>query len=142
MTEDILFDNIYVGHSEEDAKKLAAETYDIKKPLEEAESKTAAKVDDEDDEPKSFKEDPVSFIRQKVFDFIDVAKEDPVFAFKSQPETGAAIVAAVTTLLGVVLSLVGVIGSAQKPVTKVSNPLHTIALRCADVYHPTVTKED
>jgi hypothetical protein len=119
MTEDILFDNIYVGHSEEDAKKLAAETFDVKKPLEEAESKKSTKLDDDEEEPKSFKEDPVSFIRQKVLDFVDVAKVDPVFAFKSQPETGAAIVAAFTTFLGVILSLIGVIGSAQKPVTKV-----------------------
>ena len=33
MTEDILFDNLYVGHSVEDAKKLAAETFEVKKPL-------------------------------------------------------------------------------------------------------------
>ena len=117
MTEDILFDNIYVGHSEEDANKLKADTFDIKKPLEEAENK--AKIEDEDVEPATFKEDPVSFIRQKVFDFVDVAKVDPVFAFKSQPETGAAIVAAFTTFLGVLLSLIGIIGSAQKPVAKV-----------------------
>jgi len=34
MTEDILFDNIYVGHSVDDAKALAAETFDIKHSLE------------------------------------------------------------------------------------------------------------
>ena len=119
MTEDILFDNIYVGHSEDDAKKLAAETFDVKKPLEEAENKKATKIDEEDEEPKTFKEDPVAFIRQKVLDFVEVAKVDPVFAFKSQPETGAAIVAAFTTFLGVILSLIGVIGAAQKPITKV-----------------------
>ena len=38
MTEDILFDNLYIGHSVEDAKKLAAETFEVKKELEKAAS--------------------------------------------------------------------------------------------------------
>ena len=33
MTENIMFDNIYVGHSVDDAKKLAAETFDINEGL-------------------------------------------------------------------------------------------------------------
>ena len=117
MTENILFDNIYVGHSEEDAKALAAETYDVKHPLEETANKVADKTDEEEDS-KTFKEDPMSFIRQKIFSFVEVAKVDPVLAFKTQPETGGALTVALVTLFGMLLSLVGIIGGQQKPITK------------------------
>lgn len=119
MTEDILFDNLYVGHSVEDAKKLAAETFEIKKPLESKADKPADA--DEDDEELSFKEDPVGFIRSKVLNFVDHVKEDPVDAFKSQPETGAALAAALFTIFGMLGAFLGLIGGSQKPVvTKVS----------------------
>jgi len=120
MTEDILFDNIYIGHSAEDAKKLAAQTFEVKKPLEVAADKPP--VTEEDDEEKiSFKDDPVSFIRTRVISFIEAAKENPVEAIKSQPETGAALVAALFSLFGMLGALVSIIGGAQKPVvTKVN----------------------
>ena len=118
MTEDILFDNIYVGHSAEDAKNLASETFEIKKPLEVAADKT--ETDDEDEEKISFKDDPVSFIRTHVLDFIEAARTSPLQAFKSQPETGAVLVFALLTLFGMFSALVSIIGGAQKPVvTKV-----------------------
>ena len=98
MTEDILFDNIYIGHSVEDADKLAKETYFVKHALEEAADKAANKVDEEDAESTvSLKEDPVAFIRQKVLTFVEAAKVDPGNAFKSQPETGAALAVHATT---------------------------------------------
>jgi len=119
MTEDILFDNLYVGHSPEDAKKLAAETFEVKKPLEVAADKPIATEDDEE-ESISFKEDPISFIRTRVLSFIEAAKLDPLEAFKSQPETGAALAGALFTLFGMLGALVSIIGGAQKPVvTKV-----------------------
>lgn len=118
MTEDILFDNIYVGHSAEDAKKLATETFEIKKPLEVAANKPLA--DDEEEEKISFRDDPVGFIRSRVLVFIEAARTDPLQAFKSQPETGAALVFALFTLFGMLGALVNIIGGAQKPVvTKV-----------------------
>jgi len=119
MTEDILFDNIYVGHSAEDAKKLAAETFEIKKPPEVANDKPAA--DDEEEEKISFKDDPVSFIRSRVLTFIEAAKANPLEAFKSQPETGAALVFALFTLFGMFGALVNIIGGAQKPVVTKSS---------------------
>ena len=51
MTEDILFDNIYVGHSVEDAKALAVETFEVKKALE-----AASKKDEEEDEDEEAEE--------------------------------------------------------------------------------------
>ncbi|KAH7907792.1 Calreticulin-domain-containing protein [Hygrophoropsis aurantiaca] len=121
MTEDILFDNIYVGHSLDDAKVLAASTYDIKKPFEDAQAaKEEAELEAEDADIPAFKEDPVAFVRGKVFTFIDAAKVDPVGAFKAQPETGAALVGAVLTFFGMLGALFGMVGSTQKPVTKSS----------------------
>jgi hypothetical protein len=120
MTEDILFDNLYIGHSVEDAKAFAAETFDVKKPLEVAIAKAAEPaIVDDDDEAPSLKDDPVAWIRYKIFAFIDLAKLDPASAFKTHPETGAALVGAILTFFGMVGALFGLIGSQQKPITKV-----------------------
>ncbi|CAL1694327.1 unnamed protein product [Somion occarium] len=119
MTEDILFDNIYIGHSVEDAKKLADETFHVKRPLEEAANKVANKVDEEEGEEEvSFKDDPVAFIRGRVFKFVDAAKVDPITAFKTQPETGAGLALAVVTFFGMIGALFGLVGGQQAPVTK------------------------
>jgi len=121
MTEDILFDNIYVGSSLEDAKALAAESFDIKRPIEDAESafSDSASADKETkEEEKTFKEDPLSFLRAKIAAFIESVKVDPVTAIKTQPETAGALLVGVVTLLGMLGTLFGVVGGAQKPVTK------------------------
>lgn len=135
MTEDILFDNIYIGHSVEDAKKFAAESFEIKKPLEVAESKTA--VDDEEEQKLTFREDPVGFIRTHVVSFMEAARENPVGAIKAHPQTGAALVVGLFTLFGMLGALVGIIGGAQKPVvTKVRSEnliVHNRVLICFSV---------
>ncbi|KAF5368524.1 hypothetical protein D9758_002456 [Tetrapyrgos nigripes] len=118
MTEDILFDNIYIGHSLDDAKALAAESFDIKKPLESAKPNDAGA--DDEDESSTFAEDPIGFIREKVFDFIDLAKLDPVLAFQTQPETGAALAVALLTAFGMLGALTGVVGGSSKPAPKPS----------------------
>jgi hypothetical protein len=118
MTEDILFDNIYVGHSVEDAKTLADETFGVKQALEKAADKKSADSDDEDEDVK-FAEDPIGFIRNKVLDFVDIAKIDPVLALKTQPATGGALAAAVFTVFGMLGAIFGLLGSQQKPITKV-----------------------
>ena len=38
-----------------------------------------------------FKSDPVEFIRNQVFKFLELAKIDPILAFKTHPETGAGL---------------------------------------------------
>lgn len=120
MTEDILFSNIYIGHSLEDAKALAAETFDVKKRLEAAEKKAA-----EDHEATEgqivFKEDPVAFIREKVFEFIELARLDPLYAAKSRPETAAGLALATVTFFGMLAVFVtSLFGGQSKPVAKVS----------------------
>jgi len=120
MTEDILFDNIYIGDSLEDAKVLAAETFDVKKALEDAEEKASAAKEAEEEEI-IFKEDPVGFIREKIFDFIDLAQIDPLFAAKSHPETAAGLALATLTFFGMLGVLVSTLfGGQSKPVAKPS----------------------
>jgi len=118
MTEDILFDNIYVGHSIEDANKLAAETFEVKKPIEAAAAKAAEPEAPADEETPSFKDDPVAFIRQRLFTFVDAAQIDPLEAVKTQPETAAALAGVLFTLFGMLGALFGVVGGQQKPITK------------------------
>jgi len=116
MTEDILFNNIYVGHSIDDAVQLAGETFNVKKPLEAKIAKPLA--DDEDEiEVPPFKEDPIGFIRQKVLNFVEVAKENPVEAFKSQPETGAFLAGIFLTLFGMIGAFLGIIGGSKPHIT-------------------------
>ena len=120
MTENILFDNIYVGHSIDDAKALASESFDIKHALEKAEEKAALPDDDELlDEPTTFAENPVEFLRHKAFTFIALAGVDPIGAFKTHPETGVALAGAFLTFFGMLGALFGLVGSQQKTVTKV-----------------------
>jgi hypothetical protein len=120
MTEDILFDNIYVGHSVDDAKALAAETFDIKHSLEKAAEKSAFPGEDEEElDEVTFAENPVDFLRNKAFKFIALARIDPVAALKTQPETGVALVGALLTFFGMVGALFGLVGSQQKSVVKV-----------------------
>lgn len=123
MTEDILFDNIYVGHNAGDAKLLAQETFIVKQKVEKAaQDESTAKADAEDEAvDKTFKEDPVAFIRKAIFSFIELARIDPVMAIKTKPETASALAIAILTLLGMFGTLFGVIGAAQQPITKVGH---------------------
>jgi len=116
MTEDILFDNFYIGHSVEDAKKLADETFGVKKPLEVKADKPAV-VDDDDEEVPSFKEDPIGFVRQRVLNFVDAAKDDPIGTFKSQPETGALLIGVFLTFFGMIGASLGLIGGSKSHIT-------------------------
>jgi Calreticulin family len=120
MTEDILFDNIYVGHSVEDAKALAQESFHLKEDAEkrkEANMKPAGEDDDET-EGATFKDAPLAFIRKAVFSFIELAKIDPVLAIKTKPETATALGVGIVTLFGMLGALLGLVGASQAPVTK------------------------
>lgn len=108
MTEDILFDNIFIGHDEKQAKKFAEETYDIKRPIEmEAEGSV-----EEDDE--SAPEGLVDKIRFRIDEFVNLAKEDsPLGAVKAMPEVAGGIAAALFTFLAVLGSLLGLFGASK-----------------------------
>jgi len=120
MTEDILFDNIYIGNSAADAAKLAAETYVVKQKIEKElldAEKPKSDETDEDKETPDFAQQPLEFLRSKALAFVDAAKEDPVAAFKAQPETGAVLLAVLLTFLGSLGALFGLVGGSgvQKP---------------------------
>ncbi|CRK34213.1 hypothetical protein BN1708_016328, partial [Verticillium longisporum] len=93
MQSDILFDNIYVGHSIEDAEKLAEETFKpkhaVEKSLEEAakpkqEEKSASPSD------LKFTDDPVTYVKEKVDLFVTIAQKDPIEAINFAAGGGSA----------------------------------------------------
>ena len=60
MTEDILIDNLYIGHSLEDAQRLTEQTFEVKKKIEEDVKKVEEKAEAEEagDFQTIFKDDP------------------------------------------------------------------------------------
>ena len=134
MQSDILFDNIYVGHSIEDATALAAETFDKKIVAEKA--LEAAEKPKEADKPKSpsdlkFLDDPVLYAREKLDLFLTIAKQDPIQAAKFVPEVPAAI----GTLFVSIIAIFGLItmgGSAPEPVKKAAKDAKGKAIEAKD----------
>ncbi|KAI0426810.1 Calreticulin family-domain-containing protein [Xylaria sp. FL1042] len=120
MQSDVSFDNIYIGHSVEDAKKLADETFFVKFPVEKALEQ--AEKPKEAEKPKSpsdlkFFDDPVTYIKEKLDLFLTIAAKDPVEAIKFVPEVPTAI----GGLLVTIIALFGILssgGSAPAPVKK------------------------
>ena len=115
MQNDILFDNIYIGHSVEDAKKLEEEAFAPKKAAEKAEEEATAPKPKES--PKSpsdlvFKDDPALYIKEKLNLFIEIAKRDPVEAVKFVPEVAGGIAALAVTFLVLLVSLFAGSGAA------------------------------
>lgn len=110
MQNDILFDNIYIGHSEADANTLAEETFKIKLDVETAVED--AEKPKKEDAPKSpsdlkFMDDPVLYVREKVELFITIAKRDPMEAVRFVPEVAAGGAIGLITIL---LLLGGILG--------------------------------
>ncbi len=121
MQNDILFDNIYIGHSIEDAEKLKAETWDVKHPIELAEDEaTKPKPADPPKSPMDLKfmDDPVLYVREKVDLFMTIAKKDPVEAIKFVPEVAGGIGILAVTLIAVIIGAVGISGASPPPQVK------------------------
>ncbi|BEJ11496.1 hypothetical protein CspHIS471_0109180 [Cutaneotrichosporon sp. HIS471] len=109
MTEDILFDNIYIGHDEKAAKDFAKETFHMKQPLEkEAEGSVE---EDEEEQPLTFADKA----RVRLFQFINLAQVDPVGAIKTMPEVPGIIIALVVGLVGLLATLLGLTSAAKEP---------------------------
>ena len=118
MQSDILFDNIYLGHSVEEAEKFANETYSIKRPVEKAEEDAAGPAKNKEDDPFAglrFKDDPVAYVRDKVDLFVSIAKQDPVEAIKFVPEVAGGIGILVVTVVILLFGMVGGGGGAKPP---------------------------
>ena len=116
MQSDILFDNIYIGHSIEDAAKFKNETFDVKHNIEKAEEDASKPKPSDLPKPEtetSFKEDPVGYFREKVDLFYELAREDPIQAVKDLPEVAGGIGALFVTILALI---VGIVGAGSKGV--------------------------
>jgi len=116
MQKDILFDNIYIGHSVKDAKALKAETYDLKIAAEKAEEDaTKPKTQDKPKSPSDLKfmDDPIFYIKEKVDLFMAIAKNDPINAIKFVPEVSGAIGAIIVLFITLIFVAVGGSGAAS-----------------------------
>jgi calnexin len=116
MQKDILFDNIYIGHSIADAEKLKAETFDLKVAAEKADeeaNKPKPKDDIKSPSDLIFKDDPVRYVKEKTVLFVEIAKRDPVEAIKFVPEVAGGIGVLAVTLLVLLVSVL--VGSGAAP---------------------------
>jgi calnexin len=108
MQNDILFDNIYIGHSEKDAAKFAKETWGKKYPAErtlEDKEKPKAKEPFE----SSWRDDPVGFVTTQIARFFELASFDVKQAFMVHPVTGAGLIVfgvTIIALAGGIMSLI------------------------------------
>lgn len=111
MQKDILFDNIYIGHSTEDAAALKKETWDIKFPIEEKEEEASEPEEKPEQSKKpgesTFMEDPVGYAKEKIDLFVTIAQRDPVEAIKFVPEVAGAIGVGIVSVLALLFSLIG-----------------------------------
>ena len=123
MQSDILFDNIYIGHSIEDAEKFAQETFFEKHPIEQLLELESKPKPDEKKPPRSpsdlvFMDDPIHYIREKLDLFFTIAQNDPIQAIKFVPEAAGGLAAVAITLLAVIIGVVSMSGSSAAPKVK------------------------
>lgn len=123
MQNNILFDNIYIGHSIEDAEKFAQETFDVKHPVELLEEIASKPKVDEKATPKSpsdliFMDDPVHYVKEKLDLFFTIAQSDPIQAIKFVPEAAGGLAAVAVTLLAIIVGLVSMASSSPPPQVK------------------------
>ncbi len=126
MQSDILFDNIYIGHSEADAAKLRIETFDVKKAVEKTEDETTKPKPASS--PKSpmdlnFKDDPVLYVREKWGLFLTIAKRDPIEAARFVPEVAVGLGA---LLVSVLAMIVGAISMSSAPPPQVKKAVEKV----------------
>lgn len=113
MDEDILFDNIYVGHSIEDARELARQTFDTKLPIEQnIEAKD--KSQKEAEERKQTGESGVNEYLNQLQVFVNDLKVDPLATIKAKPEIAGTIGAIVAVFLGLVGFIGGLLSSSSQ----------------------------
>lgn len=135
MQNDILFDNIYIGHSEQDAEKFKAETFDVKHKIEQQEE--ANERPKEPKGPKSpsdlkFLEDPVKFVTEKVELFLTIAKTSPLEAVKFVPEVAGGIAFLAATIIALLLGLGGSSAPTKKQVKATAEKVKAQASDVAD----------
>jgi calnexin len=107
MQKDILFDNIYIGHSIADAESLAAETWEIKHKAEKEQEDLANPAPKDDKGSSKDDESIVQFMRRQLSEFITMAREDPMLALNSYPLVVSALAGVVGVSFGLALIVMG-----------------------------------
>ncbi|KAL2918157.1 hypothetical protein HK105_202084 [Polyrhizophydium stewartii] len=99
MQNGIMFDNIYIGHSADDAKKLADETWAVKASIEKAQEPEPAKEDEKAKGPGAAGRitQAVQTVKDQTLEFVDRVQQDPLAAIKELPHI-AALLAVVAVL--------------------------------------------
>ncbi|KAF3905508.1 Calnexin [Arthrobotrys entomopaga] len=125
MTNGILFDNIYIGHSIEEAEAVQKNTFDIKKDIETKEeeaSQPPKPAEDAETKPKAkspldldFKEDPVKYIKENLDLFITLVKKDPAEAIRFMPAFAGGVGAVIFTVIAIVLGALSALGGSAAP---------------------------
>merc|ERR1712098_692013 len=123
MQNDILFDNIYIGHSVADAEKFADETFNEKHPIEQLIEIAEKPKVDETKPPRSpsdlvFTEDPIHYIKEKLDLFFTIAQNDPIQAIKFVPEAAGGLAAVLVTFIALIVGIIGMSGSSAPPQVK------------------------
>lgn len=126
MNSGILFDNIYVGHSTDEATEIKQKTFDIKHKIEVAEDEATHPPSDLDDEktpPKSpmdikFTEDPVNYVKENLDLFLTLVRRDPVEAIKFMPQFAGGLAAALLASLGLLVGLLSLLTGSSAPAPK------------------------
>ncbi|KAK0551830.1 calnexin [Tilletia horrida] len=116
MQSDILFDNIYVGHSPEDARAFAAQTFDIKNKLEEGKEKEAREKATAEVEKAA--KDPVKKAQVAVRSFLEQVQYDPKAAAEEHPYVAGALLAGGVAALGGLLSVLGAVFGGSSSAAK------------------------
>lgn len=133
MQNDILFDNIYIGHSVEDAEKFKAETFDIKHSIEKKEEDASVPEPKKPESPMDlkFKDNPIHYMREKFDLFITIAKRNPIQAIKFVPEVAGALAVLALTTVAALIGLFGMGGSSPQ-VKKVAEKVKEAAVDVKD----------
>ncbi|KAK7397965.1 hypothetical protein QQX98_012667 [Neonectria punicea] len=138
MQSDILFDNIYIGHSVEDAEKLAEESFKVKQPVEKALADAEKpKPSDKANSPfdLKFTDDPVHYVKEKFELFVTIAQKDPLQAIQFVPEVAAGIGALLVSLVAIIAALIGLGGSSpavQKAADKAKGKVEEVKEKVAE----------
>ncbi|KAF2674177.1 calnexin [Microthyrium microscopicum] len=135
MQNDIMFDNIYIGNSVEDAEALKKETWDLKIEAEKAEEKlNEPKFEDIKDPsaPIDFKKDPVGFVKQKAEAFITAAKADPIKAAQEMPEVAGVLGVTALTILALILTALSPSAPSKEQIKAKANKAKDAAEKAKD----------
>ncbi|KTW30697.1 hypothetical protein T552_00409 [Pneumocystis carinii B80] len=112
MQSDILFDNIYIGHSVEEAEQLAKNTFQVKYEFERKEEKEVPPAPETvlNNVPKETYFDTAI---RRVVTFVDLAKTSPVSAIKQMPGTASTIGVVFVTFIALLFGLVTLVSSGH-----------------------------